>query len=49
MDSQTVAIVVGALFAVSEALSLIPAVKSNGVFQFIFNLLKILAGKGTGV
>ena len=38
-------IVAGALFAVSEALSLIPAVQSNGVFQFIFNTLKKILGK----
>lgn len=35
----------GALFAVSEALSLIPALKSNSVFQLIYNSLKKLAGK----
>lgn len=35
----------GAAFAVSEALALIPFLKSNSVFQFIFNVLKQLAGK----
>ena len=49
MDQQSLVIVAGALFAVSEALSLIPAVKSNGVFQFVFNLLRTLCGKGVGV
>lgn len=29
-----------ALLAVSEALSLIPAVKSNGIFQLVYNFLK---------
>lgn len=41
----TAFIVISALFAVSEALSLIPAVKSNGVFQLIFNVIKKVAGK----
>lgn len=35
----------GALFAVSEALALVPFLKSNSVFQFIYNTLKKLAGK----
>ena len=42
-------IVVTVLLAISEALSLIPQVKSNGVFQVIYNLLKSLAGKGKGM
>ena len=39
------AVVFGILFAASEALGLIPAIKSNGVFQLIFNWLKGIAGK----
>jgi hypothetical protein len=31
---------VSALFFISEALSLIPSVQANGIFQFIFNWLK---------
>lgn len=46
MDTQTISLILAALFAVSEALSLIPAVKSNGVFQLVFGILKKLAGKG---
>ena len=42
-------IILAALLAVSEALSLIPQIKSNGVFQVVHNLLKSLAGKGKGV
>jgi len=42
-------IMVTALLAISEALSLIPQVKSNGVFQVIYNLLKILAGRREGI
>lgn len=38
-------IILGALFAVSEALALIPQVKSNSVFQLITSVLKKLAAK----
>lgn len=38
-------IIAGALFAISEALSLIPSFKSNGIFQLIQNALKKLLGK----
>lgn len=34
------ATILGALFFISEALALIPSVKANSVFTFIFNLLK---------
>ena len=40
-----IAIVVTALFAVSEALSLIPKVKSNGVFQLIANIIRKVVKK----
>lgn len=43
--STILAAVLGALFAISEALSLIPGVESNGVFQLIFNTLKSLVSK----
>lgn len=39
------AVVFGFFFALSEVLSLIPSVKSNGVFQLIVSLGKKLAGK----
>jgi hypothetical protein len=32
-------VILSALFAISEALSLIPAVKSNGIFQAVFKIL----------
>lgn len=32
--------IVAALLAISEGLSLIPAVKANGIFQAIYNILK---------
>jgi len=44
VDAITISVIVGALLAVSEALSLIPAVKANGIFQCILNVLKIVAG-----
>lgn len=34
------AMILGVLFGVSEALSMIPGVESNGVFQLVFNFLK---------
>ena len=46
---ESTMIILAALLAISEALSLIPQVKSNGVFQAIYNLLKSLAGRGKGV
>lgn len=39
MDYVTVILV---LFGLSEALSYIPAIKSNGVFQLVFNILSKL-------
>jgi len=36
------AIVFGILFAISEGLSMVPAIRANGVFQFIWNILKAL-------
>ena len=44
LDQNSMAVILAALFAVSEALSLIPQVKSNGVFQFVFNVLKKVKG-----
>lgn len=37
---SNLAIILGALLAVSEALSLIPALKSNGIVQSVINFLK---------
>lgn len=41
---STLSIILAALLAVSEALALIPSLKSNSIFQFIVNLLKSLEG-----
>ncbi len=46
MDNDVILIIVSALLAISEALSLIPGVKSNGIFQLIYNVLKMLASTG---
>ncbi len=40
MENETLVIILGALLAVSEALALIPALKSNGILQFIINTVK---------
>jgi len=40
-----ITVILIALLAISEALSYIPAVKSNGVFQVITAMLKKLVGK----
>lgn len=45
MTTTTVTIIVAALLAVSEALSLVPGIRANGIFQMIWNVLKILGGK----
>lgn len=45
MDALTISIIVGALLAVSEALSLIPAVQSNGIVQVLWRILKAVAGE----
>lgn len=42
MDTDTLLIIASAALAASEILSLIPAVKSNGLLQLIFNVLKVL-------
>jgi hypothetical protein len=39
------AVIFGGLFAISEALSMIPQVKSNGIFELFYNIIKDLAGK----
>lgn len=44
MENDMILIIVSALLAISEALSLIPGVKSNGIFQLVYNLLRMLAG-----
>ena len=45
MTETTIITTVVALLAVSEALAHIPKVRANGVFQLIWNVLKMFAGK----
>ena len=40
-----IVLVVAVLGGISEALSLIPSVKANGVFQLIQGIIKLLSGK----
>lgn len=45
MDMTIIMAFVAALLAVSEVLSLIPQVKANGIFQAIWNILKMITGE----
>lgn len=45
MDINTLTIALAAALALSEALSLIPALRANGIFQLIYNTLRTLTGK----
>lgn len=45
MDADTTTIALGAALAISEALSLIPAIRANGILQLIFQIIAALAGK----
>jgi len=42
MNIEIVFAIIAALLAVSEALSFIPGLKSNGIFQLIYNVIKTL-------
>lgn len=44
MEQSTIAIILAALLAVSEALALIPAIKANSVFQLVIGVLKSIGG-----
>ncbi|MFA5322378.1 MAG: hypothetical protein WC373_06850 [Smithella sp.] len=46
MENDMILIIVSALLAISEALSLIPGVKSNGIFQLVYNLLRMMTAAG---
>ena len=45
LTAENVAIGFGVLFGISEALAMIPALKSNSVFQMIAGIIKALAKK----
>jgi hypothetical protein len=48
MDTETTAIALGAALAISEGLSLIPALRANGILQLIFQIIRFVAGGKTG-
>jgi len=43
--SDKILLIIAVLGGVSEALSLIPSIKANGVFQLIWDILKVLKPK----
>lgn len=45
LTTDDVLVVAAALGAVSEALSLIPRVKANGIFQLLSNILSVILRK----
>ena len=45
MSQENLAVILGALFAISEGLAMIPGIKSNSIFQLIYIGLKKLTGK----
>ena len=45
MDINTIMLIVSAALAISEALSMVPRIKSNGIFQIVVNVLRWLATK----
>jgi hypothetical protein len=47
MEPATLSLIFGVLFAISEALSMIPAIKANGIFQAIYNILGAIKGKNS--
>lgn len=42
MEPGTIMIIVSALLAISEGLTLIPGIKSNGIFQLVFFILRTI-------
>lgn len=44
-NQENIIIILAAIAAVSEALSLIPSIKSNGILQGIFSVIKKLVKK----
>ena len=45
MKPENLAIALGVLFGISEALSLVPSIKANGIFQLVLNILKAILKK----
>lgn len=49
MENQTLIIIGAAVLSLSEALALIPVVRSNSVFQLVLNILKSIFTKNKGI
>lgn len=45
MENDTIIIILASALAVSEALSLIPALKANGIFQLVYGIIRLMAGR----
>jgi hypothetical protein len=45
ITQEQITVVSIALLAVSEALSMIPQIRANSIFQLIHNIIKTVAGK----
>lgn len=45
MSHETLMLIFGVLFGVSEALAAVPVIKANSVFQLILNILGSIVGK----
>ena len=45
MKAEDILMYLGALLALSEGLALIPKVKSNSIFQLVWNVLKAIVPK----
>jgi len=43
--NDNLALILAVLLGVSEALALIPSIKSSSIFTLVYNVLKTLAGK----
>jgi hypothetical protein len=46
MTPEQVSLALGAALIVSEGLASIPQVKSNSIFQLVYNFLRMLRGGG---
>ena len=44
MDNNNLIIILAAVIAVSEALALIPALKSNSILSLVVNICKMIVG-----
>jgi len=45
METNLIMAIITALLAMSEAISFVPAMKSNGIFQLVYNILEVIGSK----